>query len=109
MKKKNKIKKDFPTSNGKVAQMGSGFKEYADSHVMMAGSGGRSEYYDIVFTKPFEYIPKVITNIVSSTNNFNGRLSVFAGSITKTGFKLEIQTWSNTKLKRAEYSWIAYG
>ena len=108
--KNKKICKDFPTSTGKVAQMGSGYKEYADSDVMMSGPlADRQHYYDIIFTKPFENVPKVITNIVSSTAQENNRLSVFAENITKTGFKLKIHTWWNTKIKRVEYSWIAYG
>ena len=64
----------------------------------------------IKFSKPFNFIPKVViglTGIDANSHTSNLRLNVRQHSITKEGFILDINTWYDTNIYMANVAWLA--
>jgi hypothetical protein len=75
-----------------------------------ADIGTRSFVTDILFVVPYTTIPSVSVALtgMSTSNKSNERINIYADNITPTGFKLNIQTWSNSYVGKANVSWMAY-
>ncbi|KAI0532318.1 Metalloprotease [Xylaria digitata] len=63
----------------------------------------------VVFDREYPSLPKVLVffsslNIDQSTNC---RVRTYASEVTTRSFKLNVETWSNTRLLEGEVSWIA--
>jgi H-type lectin domain len=65
---------------------------------------------DIKFAKPFDKPPKVIVWIsaLDFDKGHNWRLKTLASDITANGFKLKVETWSDTQCPFAAASWVAH-
>jgi H-type lectin domain len=65
----------------------------------------------VVFTSPFANNPIVHVGLCGFDidNRDSARLSVRAEGISPTGFDLHIITWLNSRVYKAEVSWIALG
>jgi hypothetical protein len=64
----------------------------------------------IDFARPFVTPPKVVVflNFIDLGNSRNWRLKTTATDVDANGFTLNIETWADTVLYRAQAGWIAY-
>ena len=78
---------------------------------MEIGSGDRNDVIDITFKRPFCNVPTVVvslTGLDTNSSTSNTRVQISANSVTKTGFKLNIHTWADTKIYLVSDTYIAY-
>ena len=63
----------------------------------------------IHFNPPFDEIPKVVWGAVGMDidHNYNTRVSSALQHVTKDGFTLFAQTWSDTGLYSVTFQWMA--
>uniref|UniRef100_A0A8W8L454 H-type lectin domain-containing protein n=1 Tax=Magallana gigas TaxID=29159 RepID=A0A8W8L454_MAGGI len=66
---------------------------------------------NVKFKSPFEETPTVTYGLflLDSLHNTNVRISTTVTAVTKTGFRVQISPWDDTRLYGARISWMACG
>ncbi|MEM7531401.1 MAG: H-type lectin domain-containing protein [Chloroflexota bacterium] len=83
--------------------------EPASEWSLASGAGTRRYTETVTFDSPFSSIPEISVNLrsVDVYDGTNVRLSVYAESITTTGFVIGFVTWADTRIATATAGWIA--
>jgi len=73
-------------------------------------NGERSLALDIHFEKPFTAKPKIILSItqLDASSEVNLRYKLEAISVSRDGFTLKVNTWSDSKIFSLSGNWLAY-
>ncbi|WP_293990024.1 H-type lectin domain-containing protein [Sphingomonas sp.] len=77
---------------------------------MWNANGDRVYHIPIVFTAPFDKLPNVVVSCHSldCDHGTNTRYTLSAEAVTKLGFNLVLNTWSDTHIWQISAAWFAY-
>ncbi|RMC31646.1 hypothetical protein C9E81_20375 [Paracoccus alkanivorans] len=78
---------------------------------MWSESGERKVSADITFQRPFRSPPTVTLGLtgIDSAHDQNLRVWLEAKNVSETGFTIECNTWSDTRIARVAIFWSAIG
>jgi hypothetical protein len=73
-------------------------------------NGERIMTIDIKFDKPFNSKPKVYLSLIQidASKETNIRYNIEAVSVSRDGFTLKVNTWSDSKIFSMSGNWLAY-
>ena len=74
------------------------------------GNGNRIKDVKVEFKKPFDCVPKIVVSVIEMDISLekNSRHNARAKDITSTGFTMEFQTWSDSKMMQIGASYLAH-
>jgi hypothetical protein len=94
-----------------ILQSGSwSLNQSVQGYVFDRNSGDREMTLEISFEQPFDKIPKVYLSIgqLDASKETNLKYSIGAVSISREGFTLKVNTWSDSIIFSISGYWLAY-
>jgi hypothetical protein len=75
-----------------------------------ANSGDRTMTIEINFKNPFEVKPDIILSVtrIDADKNTNQRYNVEVMSVSRDGFTIKVNTWSDSKIFSISGYWLAH-
>lgn len=75
-----------------------------------ANSGDRTMTIEVNFKNPFDVKPEIILSVtrIDAGNNTNQRYNVEVMSVSRDGFTIKVNTWSDSKIFSISGYWLAH-
>jgi hypothetical protein len=87
------------------------FSDFDNNGEMWAGKGSRERRVAVAFSEVFKTIPSVMVTLemFDMDSRTNQRAETVVENISLDGFEIVFRTWGDTKVARANASWLAIG